>query len=221
VEGALGQSIPGREVAWSAPGMFVLTNGTIRANDRARGEQVIELWSGTQRRTVTTVARIIADPRAIVGNIGAGGTRGITSVSNITASGDGTFFAARVAFLGSSATPFLVLLRSSDGAATQYIHGDRIADEAWSPARSLIGYTNTTGGQGIVGTATEAKPSAVVRDAATGAVLAEVDGRFAGWSPDGTWFYVATSGGLYARPLAGGELVRVSGLGVQVSITKP
>jgi hypothetical protein len=201
--------------------MFVLTNGTIRANDRARGEQVIELWNGTQRRTVTTVARIIADPRAIVGNIGAGGTRGITSVSNLTASGDGTFFAARVAFLGSSATPFLVLLRSADGAATQYIHGDRIADEAWSPARALIGYTNTTGGQGIVGTATEAKPSAVVRDAASGAILAEVDGRFAGWSPDGAWFYVATSGGLYARPLAGGELIRVSGIGVPVSITKP
>jgi hypothetical protein len=103
----------------------------------------------------------------------------------------------------------------------QYVQGDRITDEAWSPARALIGYTNTTGGQGIVGTATEPKPNAVIRDAATGAVLAEVDGRFAGWSPDGAWFYVATSGGLYTRLLAGGTLVRVSGLGVPVSITKP
>ena len=102
-----------------------------------------------------------------------------------------------------------------------HVLGDRIADEAWSPARPLIGYTNTLGGQGIPGTPTEAKPVAIVRDPANGAVVAEVDGRFAGWSPDGAWFYVATSGGLYARPLAGGELVRVSGIGVPVSITKP
>jgi Tol biopolymer transport system component len=223
-DGALGQTIPGREVAWSPPGMFVLTNGTIRANDRARDEQAIELWNGTQKRTVTTVARIIGDQRALVAT---GSMRGMTSVGGIAVSADGAYLSLRVAFLatvtrpGEAPTPFLVLLRTSDGAATQYVLGDRIADEAWSPARALIGYTNTTGGQGIVGTPTEAKPSAVVRDAATGAVLAEVDGRFAGWSPDGAWFYVATSGGLYARPLAGGALVRVSGLGVPVSITKP
>ncbi len=217
-DGALGQSIPGREVAWSGPGMFVLTNGTIRANDRARDEQAIELWNGTQKRTVSTVARVIGDPRASVGTVAV---RGLTSVSSITAATDGTFLSARVAFLGSTITPFLVLLRASDGAATQYVLGDRIADEAWSPARAFIGYTNTTGGQGITGTPTEAKPSAVVRDAASGAVLAEVEGRFAGWSPDGAWFYVSTSGGLYARPLAGGALVRVSGLGVPVSVTKP
>jgi hypothetical protein len=52
-------------------------------------------------------------------------------------------------------------------------------------------------------------------------VVVQADGRFAGWSPDGAWFYVATSGGLYARPLAGGALVRVSGVGVPVSVTKP
>jgi hypothetical protein len=224
VDGALGQTIPGREVVWTTPGMFVLTNGTIRANDRARDEQAIELWTGTQKRTVTTVARIIGDPRALVA---AGSMRGMTSVSGISAAADGAYLSLRVAFLatvtqpGSAPTPFLVLVRASDGAATQYVLGDRIADEAWSPARPIIGYTNTTGGQGIAGTPTEPKPSAVIRDPATGAVLAEVDGRFAGWSPDGAWFYVAAPGGLFAQPLAGGALVRVSGLGVPVSITKP
>lgn len=217
-DGAPGQSIPGREVAWSRSGMFVLTNGTIRASDRARDDQAVELWTGTQKRALTTVARVIGDPRSLVG---AGTTRGITSVSNITASADGTFAAMRVTFLGSTLTPFLVLLRASDGAATQYILADRITDEAWSPVRPLIGYTNTLGGQGIPGSATEAKPRATVRDPSTGATLAELDGRFAGWSPDGAWFYVATSGGLYARPLAGGELVRVSNIGVPVSVTKP
>ena len=217
LEGVLGQSIPGREVAWSKAGMFVLTNGTIRANDRARDEQSIELWSGTQKRTVTTAARIIADARAVAPSV----TKGITSVNNLTAASDGTFAAIRVSFLGTTATPFLVLLRASDGAATQYILADRFGDEAWSPARPLIGYTLISGGQGIPGTPTEPKPVATIRDAVNGAVLAEVDGRFAGWSPDGAWFYVATSGGLYARPLAGGALVRVSGIGVPVSITKP
>jgi hypothetical protein len=216
-DGVPGQAIPGREVAWTKPGLFVLTNGTIRANDRARDEQAIELWAGTQKRTVTTVARIVDDARAQTPSP----AKGITSVSNITAAADGTFAAVRVTFLGTTATPFLVLLRASDGAPTQYILGDRIADEAWSPARPLIGYTNTSGGLGIPGSPQESKPVATVRDPATGAVLAEVDGRFAGWSPDGAWLYVATSGGLYARPLAGGALVRVSGIGVPVSITKP
>jgi Tol biopolymer transport system component len=216
-DGAPGQAIPGREVAWTRPGLFILTNGTIRANDRARDEQAIELWAGTQKRTVTTVARIVGDARALAPSP----TKGITSVSNITAAADGTFAAVRVAFLGTNATPFLVLLRASDGAATQYILGDRIADEAWSPARPLIGYTYTAGGLGIAGSPQESKPVATVRDGANGAVVAEVEGRFAGWSPDGAWFYVATSGGLYARQLAGGALVRASGIGVPVSITKP
>jgi Tol biopolymer transport system component len=216
-EGVVAQSIPGREVAWSKAGMFILTNGTIRANDRARDEQSIELWSGTQKRTVTTTARIIGDARAAAPPV----TKGITSVNNLTAAADGTFAAVRVSFLGTTATPFLVLLRASDGAATQYVLADRFGDEAWSPAGPLIGYTLTSGGLGIPGTPTEPKPVATIRDAANGAVLAEVDGRFAGWSPDGAWFYVATSGGLYARPLAGGALVRVSGIGVPVSITKP
>jgi hypothetical protein len=217
VNGTLGQAIPGREVSWARAGLFVLTNGTIRASDRARDEQAIELWSGSQRRTVTTVARIIGDPRAAAPSA----TKGITSVGNLTAAADGTFAAARVTFLGTTATPFLVVIRAADGAATQYVLGDRIADEAWSPARALIGYTNTLGGQGLPGTPGEAKPFAVVRDASSGAVVAEVEGRFAGWSPDGAWFYVATSGGLFTRPLAGGELVRVSSIGVPVSVTKP
>jgi Tol biopolymer transport system component len=216
-EGALGQAIPGREVVWTKPGLLILTNGTIRANDRARDEQAIEMWVGTQKRTVTTVARVIGDPRAQAPST----SRGSTSASNITAAPDGSYAAIRVSFLGTNATPFLALLRASDGAATGYVLGDRIADEAWSPARALIGYTITSGGLGIPGSPTEAKPVATVRDPASGAVLAEVDGRFAGWSPDGAWFYVATSGGLYARPLTGGALVRVSGIGVPVSITRP
>jgi hypothetical protein len=60
-----------------------------------------------------------------------------------------------------------------------------------------------------------------VRDAETGDVLMEQDGRFAGWSPDGGWTYIARSDGLYARRLSGGDAVRFSPYGVVVSATKP
>ena len=61
-----------------------------------------------------------------------------------------------------------------------------------------------------------------VLDAETGAVVAAVgEGRFAGWSPDGKWFYVARDSGLYAIALAGGEPVRISALGTPVSTTTP
>ena len=109
LDGVLGQSIPGREVTWTKPGMFVLSNGTIRANDRARDEQAIELWAGTQKRTVTTVARIIGDARAQAPSV----TKGITSVSNITAAADGTFVAARSS---SSCAPPTARRRSTSSA---------------------------------------------------------------------------------------------------------
>jgi hypothetical protein len=52
-------------------------------------------------------------------------------------------------------------------------------------------------------------------------VLLELDGRFAGWSPDGAWVYIARNEGLFARRLSGGELVRFSPYGVVVSATRP
>jgi hypothetical protein len=62
----------------------------------------------------------------------------------------------------------------------------------------------------------------VVRDAGTGSIVASAgSGRFAGWSPDGTWFYVARETGLYAQLLTGGDPVRISAFGVPVSTTTP
>jgi hypothetical protein len=62
----------------------------------------------------------------------------------------------------------------------------------------------------------------VVRDADTGAIVASAtSGRFAGWSPDGKWFYIARDTGLYAQLLSGGDPVRISPLGVPVSTTTP
>jgi hypothetical protein len=56
----------------------------------------------------------------------------------------------------------------------------------------------------------------------SGRILHERDGDFAGWSADGERFYVARSHGLYEVPLAGGDEVRVSALGVAtVTATRP
>ncbi|HYK97041.1 MAG TPA: hypothetical protein VEU77_01480, partial [Candidatus Acidoferrales bacterium] len=93
---------------------------------------------------------------------------------------------------------------------------DAITDESWMPGGRLVGYTITTTQPG-----SSPRQRAVVRDADTGDVVLEQDGRFAGWSPDGAWTYLAKSDGLYARRLAGGEAVRFSSLGVFVSTTKP
>ncbi len=61
-----------------------------------------------------------------------------------------------------------------------------------------------------------------MRDAETGVIVATVgEGRFAGWSPDGDRFYVARDSGLYAVPLAGGDPVWLSALGVPVSAVRP
>ena len=91
-----------------------------------------------------------------------------------------------------------------------------MSDEAWASSGHLIGYTLTTG----AGTAV-ARQHATVRDADTGNVLLDLDGRFAGWSPDGLWIYVARNEGLFARRLAGGDPVRFSPYGVVVAATKP
>jgi hypothetical protein len=107
------------------------------------------------------------------------------------------------------------VVRARDGAITTLTAGENVLDEAWSPASRHIGYSVISGqGQGQ-------RQRAIVRDAETGQIALEVDGRFAGWSPDGLWIYVARNEGLFARRLDGGELARFSLYGVPVSATKP
>ena len=208
-------SFPAREVYWTKAGLVVLTNGTFRTGDRTRDGQTIELVtaSGTHRE-ITTVAKLVADPRTQAPAV----TRGITQTSALTASGDGAYAAVHLLFLGTSPAPSaFALVRTGDGAATTIIAGDAVNDETWMPGGRLVGYTLTSSQRGLQAPAQRA----VVRDADTGDVVLEQDGRFAGWSPDGAWVYLARSDGLYARRLAGGDAVRFSSLGVFVSTTKP
>ena len=108
------------------------------------------------------------------------------------------------------------MLRAKDGTPSAIIAGDSVSDEAWSSTGRYIGYTLTTPQPNAA-----PRQRAVVRDAETGDIVIEQDGRFAGWSPDGLSTYIARAEGLFARKIAGGDAVRISPYGVPVSATKP
>jgi hypothetical protein len=209
--GNVSRTIPGRESAWTKAGIVVLTNGTVRAGDRARDEQAIEIWNGTQKRELVTIAKIVADPRAQA----PATTRGITQTVGLEAAPDAGYASVHVNFLLTTPTIAFALVRARDGAITTLTVGENVGDEAWSPASRHIGYT-VTSGQGLV-----QRQRAIVRDAETGELALDLDGRFAGWSPDGLWVYIARNEGLYARRLAGGDLARFALYGVPVTATKP
>ena len=213
--GAAGQTLPGREAYWTQAGIVVLSNGTFRGGDRARDGQAIELVAGGgEKRTVSTIAKLVGDPRVQA----PAESRGITQTYGLTASPDGAYAAIHLAFLsgGVGSQPAFAIVATRDGQATTVVARDSVADESWSPTGHRIGYTLNAfvTGSGF-------RPRAVVRDAETGDVLIDGDGRFAGWSPDGAWAYIARPEGLFARRLAGGDPVRVSPYGVPVAVTRP
>jgi hypothetical protein len=127
-------------------------------------------------------------------------------LSMLGASADGTVLSVRMSPAAGSVGFIFAVLRAVDGTPTLQVPGQDVADIRWSPTGHLVGMT-----LGNI---------PVVRDAETGTIVASAtSGRFAGWSPDGKWFYVARDTGLYAQLLAGGEPVRISALGVPVSTT--
>jgi hypothetical protein len=209
--GTVGTTLPAREAYWTKAGIVLVSNGTVRAGDSARDEQSIDLWNAGQRKTVVAIAKIVSDPRSQA----PAQTRGITQVTGLTASPDGAYAAVHLNFLGQSSAPGFVLIRVRDGAITDIRARESISDESWAPTGRYIGYTLTTGPFNAA-----PRQRAIVRDADTGEIVAEQDGRFAGWSPDGLWTYVARSEGLFARKLAGGDAVRFSPYGVVVAATK-
>jgi hypothetical protein len=207
--GGVARTIPGREAMWTRSGIVVLTNGTVRTGDRARHDQVIEMWNGTARTELITIAKIVADPRSQAPVT----TRGITQTTALAASPDGAYASIHLNFLLATPTISFAIVRARDGAVTAIVL-DAVSDEAWSPAGRNVGYTAT------FGRGTNARQRAFVRDGDTGEVLVDVEGRFAGWSPDGLWMYIARSDGLHARRMAGGDTFRFSPYGVPVSATK-
>jgi len=201
--GGVARSLPGREAVWTTGGIVVVNNGTVRTGDRARDGQALEIWSGTQKKELIAIAKLIADPRMQA----PAQTRGVTQTAGLTAASDGAYAAVHVNFLAAGTTPTFATIRARDGVLTSVIVGENISDEAWASTGRYIGYT--------------LRQRSVVRDAETGDVMMDLEGRFAGWSPDGLWTYIARADGLYAKRLAGGDAIRFSAIGVPVSATKP
>lgn len=189
-------AVPARDAAWTRGGVVLLTDTAIRISDGAGSRAVLDL------------ARILADPRAAFA-----ADRTSVTVSSLAATSDGAFASVRVAVTprsGPNQVAF-ALVRLADGSITGFLPQTTLRDVGWSPAGRLLGATRSV----------LPEVAAEVRDGATGAVIATQPGRFAGWSPDGAWYYVARAEGLFAFRTAGGAGVRMSAIGVPVSTTEP
>lgn len=195
-----------REVAFGGGKTFLIDNGRPSATNQTgtTTDHAILEQTPSGPRTITNAAFLDAglpfDP--------ARGPLAQTALqlSMLGASADGAFLSVRISpAIGNSPFTF-ALLRATDGTPTFRVPGQGVGDVRWSPVAPLVGMT--------IGNIP------AVRDAGSGAIVASSDsGRFAGWSPDGRWFYVARDDGLYAVPLAAGREVRISALGVPVSTT--
>jgi len=194
--GLVRDGVPGREVVWTRAGVLVLTTASL---------DVIE---GVARRTLVDLPRILADAR---GEFPADRTG--TTFANLSSSPDGAYAAVRVGVTPRvGANRFtVVLVRVADGLITAFLNGSTAQDLGWSPAGGHLGLTQTAEGGNL----------AQLRDAATGEIIASQPGRFAGWSPDGEWSYVARGEGLFAYRGGTGEGLRVSAIGVPVVTTAP
>jgi len=192
-----------REIAFGGGKTFLIDNGRPvppGSGLPTRTDHAILEVTATGTRTVATASSVAVFERF-------GGASAIPwQLSMLGASADGAFLSVRESPAVGSIGFTFALLRASDGTGTQGLSGADVADVRWAPTGHLVGMTLLN--------------VPIVRDAETGAIVASAgSGRFAGWSPDGKWFYVARDIGLYALPLAGGDPVRISALGVPVSTT--
>lgn len=189
----------GREIAFGGGRTFLISNGSPGPQTRA-GHTIVERLPSTDVRTVATGVDLSpANRPGLLDGL-------LLQLSALGASADGAYLSVRINPASGGFGFFFAVARTSDGRSTFFTDGLSIADARWSPIGHLVGFT--VGGV----------PRVV--DAETGAVVAAApDGRFAGWSPDGKWFYVARDIGLYAIALAGGDRVRISAFGVPVSTT--
>jgi len=189
-----------REIAFGGGKTYLIDNGRLTSGLPTRTDHSILEATPAGTRT-------IASGSSLAPFLGFGGATAIPwQLSTLGASADGTFLSVRVSPAVGSIGFTVAVLRAKDGTGVFGLPGADVGDIRWAPTGHLVGMT-----LGNV---------PVVRDAETGAIVASAgSGRFAGWSPDGKWFYVARDIGLYAMPLAGGDPVRISALGVPVSAT--
>jgi Tol biopolymer transport system component len=190
-----------REVAFGGGKTYLIDNGKLNLPLQTRTDHAILESTATGIRTVATAASLSAGTPF-------GGTSLPLQLSMLGSSADGAFLSVRISPATGSVGFIFAIIRAADGRPTLQADSQAVADIRWAPNGHLTGMT-----LGNI---------PVVRDADTGTIVASAgSGRFAGWSPDGKWFYVARETGLYAQLLTGGDPVRISPLGVPVSTTTP
>ena len=193
-----------REIAFGGGKTYLIDNGKLNLAVQTRTDHAILEVTASGIRTVTLAANV--NTGSPFSGLPIGSFASSLQLSMLGASADGEFLSVRLSPASGGAPFTFALLRASDGTPTIRDPGQSISDVRWSPVGHLVGMTNGN--------------IPVVRDADTGAIVASAtSGRFAGWSPDGKWFYVARDIGLYAIALSGGEPVRISSFGVPVSTT--
>ena len=197
LDGSLARpAIAARDASWTRAGIVLLT------------DTAIEISDGTGSRTVLELARILADPRP-----GFAADRASVTFTALAATADGAYASVRVGVTPRSGPNQVVfaLVSLANGTVMGFLPQSTLQDVGWSPAGRLLGATRSA----------QPESAAEVRDGASGLVIATQPGRFAGWSPDGAWYYVARAEGLFAFRPGGGAGVRVSAIGVPVSTTAP
>ncbi|MDE3194223.1 MAG: hypothetical protein KGN00_11100 [Chloroflexota bacterium] len=189
-------AIPGSEVAWTAAGLYLLADVA-----GAPGQAIERVDGDAAPRTIATGDRLAADARAATTSGGG------TTLSGLEASPNGSFASVRLRMSAPSSQRAYLVILGADGTRVQLIRQDDLADVAWSPTSAALGYS--TGVRGGDEHAYVVKPD--------GTTIATTNGRFAGWTPDGSWYLVARAGGLYAHPVAGGAAVLLGPAAAPVS----
>jgi dipeptidyl aminopeptidase/acylaminoacyl peptidase len=190
-------AVPANEVAWTAKGLLLL-------RDAGGTRQLIRIESDGRETTVTTRDRLVA-------SLFGGSTVPVSAtVSGLDAAPDGSFASVRIQWQpANGALSNDLYLLGPDGAPARSVPAGTLSDLAWSPAQPLFGYTldvRATTERAIVRSASATDPIAVHNAA-----------RFAGWSPDGRWYYTSRITGLFAHPVAGGAEVRVGPGGAPIT----
>lgn len=200
--GRLEATVEGR-ASWVGDREIVLTDGDLDIDTGNRVEQRIVVREGATERVLTDARRLAADP--LLADLPDQTLA--PRIDDVEPTADPALLAVwlqRQRF-GGYVSAALAVVRISDGAAVwrvPFSPREAPSDVAFGPAGRHVGWS-----------ARGAFPSEVaahVVDISTGATVVRVDGRFAGWSPDGASFYVARLEGLFAYRLDG------SGLGVVV-----
>jgi len=222
--GVPGERITGRAL-WTTAGRMVLTDGEIEPPSGnappsgIRTGQRIELIDGSARRAITDARRIAAS--ALLRDVPDATLPPF--ISQLLPSGDPAYVGVTLsrARQGGTSSNAFVVVRVSDGEPV-YVLSMPIQsgafDLTWSSVGHLLGWS-VSEPSGPGGTFVR---RAILVDPIERRTLFRADGRFAGWTPDGQWAYVARDEGLFAHRVDGsGDPVRVSPIGVPVVATKP